>query len=316
MYPTTITVKKPATYTRPSMLLKTILLTSLYFLISFHAAAEPPGILVTLKPIHSLVSNLTRGITQPRLLIDGIQSPHDFQLKPSDRRKITHADIIVYVSDSIESYIPEISNTFNEQQRVIAVDKMPGIKLLAARSSDEHSDHHAHHSDIDGHIWLSIDNARAISHHLYTELIRHDPEHQSAYLQNKNLLIEKLQRLKSSINDKLSAVKQKPYLTFHDAFQYFESEFELSGSHFVTTSPEHISGIQSIRRLKKLMVSENINCIYYEPPQLPGIIHTLKENTSARTLPLDPVGTGLQPGEALYFELLDTIASQLGDCLK
>ncbi|MCW8854950.1 MAG: zinc ABC transporter substrate-binding protein [Gammaproteobacteria bacterium] len=296
--------------------MKTILLSCLYFLTPFHAVAEPPSILVTLKPIHSLVSNLTRGITQPRLLIDGIQSPHDFQLKPSDRRKIAHADIIVYVSDSIESYIPEISNTFNEQQMVIAVDKMPGIKLLAARSTDEHSDHHHHHSDIDGHIWLSIDNAKAISHHLYTELISHDPEHQTIYLQNKNQLIEKLQQLKSGISDKLSTVKQKPYLTFHDAFQYFESEFELTGSHFVTSSPEHISGIQSIRRLKKLIYAEHINCIYYEPPQLPGIVHTLKENTSAHTLPLDPVGTGLQPGEDLYFELLDTIASQLGDCLK
>ena len=313
---TTITAKKQHSLVIHSMLLKISLLLCFYSASIPLAYSEPLNILTTIKPIHSLVSNLTRGIKQPDLLISGIQSPHDFQMKPSDRRKIASANIIIYVSDNIESYIPEISNTFSKQQTVIALDRIAGIQQLPTRSVDEHAGHHSHHAEFDGHIWLSIENAIVISRHLYNEFVKHDPENLSIYLQNRNLLLARLQQLKTGITDKLKQLRQKPYLTFHDAFQYFESEFNLTGSHFVTSNPEHISGIQSIQRLKKLMQTENISCIYYEPPRIPKIIHTLKENTTARALPLDPVGTEFHAGENLYFELLDTIANQLSDCLK
>ena len=310
---TTITAKKQHSLAIHSMLLKISLLLCFYSASISLAYSESLNILTTIKPIHSLVSNLTKGISQPDLLISGNQSPHDFQMKPSDRRKIVNANIIIYVSGGIESYIPEISNTFSKQQTVIALDTIAGIQKLPTRSVDEHSDHHADH---DGHLWLSIENAKAISHYLYSEFSKHDPEHQVIYLQNRNQLLARLQQLKTGITDKLKQLKQKPYLTFHDAFQYYETEFNLTGSHFVTSNPEYISGIQSIQHLKKLMQTEKINCIYYEPPRIPKIIHTLKENTAARSLPLDPVGTELHPGENLYFELLDTITNQLLDCLK
>ncbi|MDH5473905.1 MAG: zinc ABC transporter substrate-binding protein [Gammaproteobacteria bacterium] len=315
MVTTTITAKKPASLIRVSRLCNALLLSLFYFGTYSYAHAASPRILVTLKPIHSLVSNLTRGISQPELLINGSQSPHDFQMKPSDRRKIANADIIIYVADSIESYLPEISNTFKQQQVIIELAKAPDIHLLKARTTDGH-DHHDHHGNDDGHLWLSIENAKAISQHLYNVFSHQDPDHRTLYLDNKTRLLKRLDQLKLTISDKLSTISTKPYLTFHDAFQYFETEFHLTGSHFVTSNPEHISGIQGIHRLKQLIQSEQINCIYYEPPHLPGVIETLKENTSARSLPLDPVGTQFPADENLYFEVLNTISNQLHDCLK
>ncbi|MDH5764707.1 MAG: zinc ABC transporter substrate-binding protein [Gammaproteobacteria bacterium] len=287
----------------------------LCFSIAQTAVARTPVILTTIKPVHSLVSNLTKDITQPGLLLDSRQSPHDFQLKPSDRRKIAQADIIIYVSGNIETYIAEISNSFASHQQVIELIKAPAITLLPIRAADHHH-HHDHDADYDGHIWLSIKNALAMTEYLYQKLSQYDPEHQPVYLRNKQQLIEQLSTAQTNINQLLSPVRHKPYLTFHDAFQYFETEFNLTGSHFVTSSPEHISSIKTVKHYKRLLQTKNIRCIYYEPPVMPKILNTLQTNSNASLLPLDPTGSDLQAGHSLYFELLNNLVNQLYNCLK
>jgi zinc transport system substrate-binding protein len=54
----------------------------IFFFVSANVVATP-NIVVSIKPIHSIVSNITQGITTPKLLIKDNQSPHNFHLKPS-----------------------------------------------------------------------------------------------------------------------------------------------------------------------------------------------------------------------------------------
>jgi len=56
-----------------------------------------PNIVVSIKPIHSIVSNITQGITTPKLLLKNNQSPHQFHLKPSQLSLIDQADLIVSI---------------------------------------------------------------------------------------------------------------------------------------------------------------------------------------------------------------------------
>ena len=51
-----------------------------------------PSIVVSIKPLHSLVSSVTRGVTDPVLLFEGFSSPHTAQLKPSMMRTLHSAD--------------------------------------------------------------------------------------------------------------------------------------------------------------------------------------------------------------------------------
>ena len=40
--------------------------------------AETIDVVVTIKPVHSLVSQVMQGVAEPTLLVDGSASPHSF----------------------------------------------------------------------------------------------------------------------------------------------------------------------------------------------------------------------------------------------
>ena len=152
--------------------------------IAVAAAAETPKVVVTIKPVHALVSRLMDGIGAPQLVVDGSASPHTFTLKPSTARAINEADIFVRVSDSLEPFTRKIVTSLPQSVTVLTLAGADGVKLLDQRKggtfekhvhgheageeahldhADEHHDHDDHDEDgKDGHLWLDPQNAKAI----------------------------------------------------------------------------------------------------------------------------------------------------------
>ena len=72
--------------------------------LSFSASADIK-VVTTIKPLHSLVSNVMDGIGEPSLIIKGSTSPHSFVLKPSHAKMIEDADIIFWIGEDIETFM-------------------------------------------------------------------------------------------------------------------------------------------------------------------------------------------------------------------
>ena len=302
---------------------KHLSLAVLALLISFSTLcqSETPNVVASTKPLHSLISHITNGTGETELLLDKQQSPHHFQLRPSQKRMLNRADIFFYSSDNLESFVEHLKEN-NQDLEYIELSQVAGIQALTARSFHNHS-HHDHFSDndsgkknIDGHIWLSINNARIIAQHVSEILTRLSPENASSYANNLQSLLTKLDTLQDQNFQLLNQIKEKPFLVYHDAYQYFEVENKLTGAHFVTTTPEHTPGIKRIKLLRQLIQSENIHCVFYEPPNIPGLIVTLTENSNIKVEPIDPAGSQIQAGKQHYFTLMQQTASILYTCLS
>ncbi|VAW73491.1 Zinc ABC transporter, periplasmic-binding protein ZnuA, partial [hydrothermal vent metagenome] len=277
-------------------------------------------VLVSIKPLHSLISHITAGISKPELLLSQQQSAHHFQLRPSQKRMLNRADVFFYSSDNIEGFVPALKGSTDNIQ-FIQLAQTPGIKTLAARSLHAHGDSHreAHsseHAHIDGHIWLSIENALRFSQYAAKILSDIDPQHSAHYQKNLTNLILKLKKLRKSNLQLLHSIRDEPLLFYHDAYQYFELENKLTQSHFITTGPEHVPGIKRIRALRQLIKTQNIRCIFYEPPNIPPLLDTLAEDRPVKFAALDPVGSQLPPGKPHYFKLMRQTAQTLYSCLE
>ena len=287
-------------------------------LLCLPASAATPEILVSIKPLHSLVSQLTDGISTPRLLLSGQQTAHRFQLRPSQKRMLKHADIFFYSSHSIETFVSTLKQD-EPRLQFVELSKIEGLHTLTARRLHHHASHSSdnrHKQTIDGHIWLSIDNARQISRHVTTRLATMDPAHAPQYWQNLQQLLSRLDQLQKKLHAQLETVKDTPFLVYHDAFQYFETENKLSGAFFVTTSPDHRPGIKRLKELRQLIQDRAIRCIYYEPPGIPPLINTLADNMPIQLNPLDPAGTQFKAGKQHYFLLMQDISQSLYNCLS
>ncbi len=291
---------------------KLTILSLLLFFIASNSYARPANVLVSIKPLHSLISHITEGINATELLLKKQQSAHHFQLRPSQKRLINQADIFFYSSDAIESFVPALKNT-TENLQFIPLTDIADIVYLTTRSFDSNK-HHT--DDIDGHIWLSIKNAQQISRYVTEILSKKYPGYASRYQQNLDALLIKLETLKQENASLLSKTKDVPYLVYHDAYQYFELENKLSAAYFITTSPQHSPGIKRVKELKQLIEDKHIQCIFYEPPNIPALVKTLAENKSVTLSALDPVGSQIPSGKQHYFTLMQQTAITLNNCLS
>ena len=64
------------------------------------------NVVTSIKPLHSLTSYIMDGVNEPDLIIDGVASPHNFQIKPSHAKMLQKADLVIWVGEDLESFLP------------------------------------------------------------------------------------------------------------------------------------------------------------------------------------------------------------------
>ena len=290
-------------------------------------AADAPKVVVTTKPAHALVAGVMTGVADPTLVVDGSASPHTFTLKPSVARAINNADIFIRVSEQLEPFTRKVSEALPPSVTMMTLaDERTGVKLLAQRSSgtfEQHEDEHDHHDHgtasakaIDAHIWLDPGNAKAIVEVVTQTLAAKYPDHAAALKANAAVLAAKIDALSSEIEKELAPVKDKPFIVFHDAYQYFEKRFGLAAAGSVTLSPDQQPSAKRLTAVRKKISELGAVCVFAEPGFQPNLINAVTEGTKARAGTLDPEGIALAPGANLYFELMRGLAKSVVECLS
>ena len=118
-----------------------------------------PKVVVTIKPLHSLVAAVMKGVAEPTLLVDGVQSPHAFALKPSQARALNGADFVFLADEALEAPVTRIAGSLPASVQVVPLIEAPGVSVHALRTgvAFERHDHghgtgdHDDHSNHDDH---------------------------------------------------------------------------------------------------------------------------------------------------------------------
>lgn len=291
-----------------------------------------PKVVASVLPIHSLVSEIMHGVGTPQLLTPAAQSPHVSSLKPSQMKHLQNADLLVWVGELLEPALEKVVRQLSSRDTaVITLMKRNEITLLSAREKNElpeftanHSEHdheheHEHgHAELshDPHLWLSPTNAEAIARIVTDELVRLDPNNRHIYTANAENLLRRIAELRESLTQQIRAVADLPYVVFHDAYRYFEEEFDIHPLAMIVVNPDRPPGAKTIRDIKKLIHAKNVRCVFREPQFLPGAAATLVEGSQASLGILDPLGVELKVGVGAWFGLMQGVADSLTDCLS
>ncbi|MCK5933623.1 MAG: zinc ABC transporter substrate-binding protein [Fulvimarina manganoxydans] len=186
----------------------------------------------------------------------------------------------------------------------------------------EHEDHaegeEGHHhaaGSLDPHIWLDPDNAKVMVGAIETTLAKADPDNAETYKANAEKLDARLDKLTADTEAALAPVRGKPFIVFHDGYQYFEDRFDIHAAAALTVSPELSPGAERVAHVREEVVEEGALCVFAEPQFEPRLVSTIIEGTKAKSGTLDPLGASLTDGPDLYFELIHNLSSSLVDCL-
>ena len=185
-----------------------------------------------------------------------------------------------------------------------------GHKKMAKHGHDEHA-----HGEIDMHLWLDPLNAKAMVHEIEEALVAADPANAPKYKANAEALEKRLDALTKELAKTLAPVKGRPFVVFHDAYQYFEKRFGLTAAGSITVSPETPPGAKRVSQIQAKVKKLGATCVFAEPQFEPKLVKVVTDGTKAKSGVLDPVGAGLKDGPELYFTLMRNMAKSMKTCL-
>ena len=318
-------------------------------------AGGGPSVVASVAPVHSLVAAVMQGVGEPRLLVKAGASPHAYALRPSDAAALQSADVVFWIGPGLEMFLEGPLETLAPAARRVALAEAPGLVLLPVRESadfearrhdgaegdghgsppadagdaaldgdhddaaaGEHPPVDAHgHGAMDMHVWLDPRNARAMAAAIAATLEVADPAHADTYRSNAGALDARLATLDERLAAALAPVKGKPFVTFHDAYQYFDRRYGLAAVGAITVDPARAPGAERVRHLRDKMARLGAVCVFTEPQFEPRLVETIVEGTPVRLGVLDPdAAAGHAPGPGLYAELMEDLSAALVRCLS
>ncbi|WP_202984952.1 zinc ABC transporter substrate-binding protein ZnuA [Gilliamella sp. ESL0250] len=280
-------------------------------------------IVSSVKPIGFIAEAIASGVTDTDILLPDGASPHTYNLKPSDLAKLKSAELVIWVGEDMEAFMPTILKSIDNQNQ-IELMTIPEIKALLRTSHDvhEHEEHHSadmtaqdHHGEYDEHIWLSPNIAKIIAQSIHDRLITLYPDKSVLVDENLREFNIKLAEIEQNIAKKLITVQNRGYFVFHDAYGYFEARFGLKKLGSFTINPAVQPGVQKVYAIQQELKEHKAVCVFREPQFSPAVIEKLVDGTDVRIGELNPLGTDIALSKDAYSQFLLKLTQQLLDCL-
>ncbi len=303
--------------------------------------AEVPQVVTDIAPVQSLVAQVMQGVGEPALILPPRASPHGYAMRPSEARALAGADLVVWVGPALTRWLAEPIATLAPGAVTLTLLETPDLHLLRFREGDGFSDRpHAHDADIghdddaehddaehdkdpgqettrdiDPHLWLDPRNGALWLGQIAQALTALDPENAETYAANAAAGQAALVTLEQRIAAQLTPLRDRPFIVYHDAFHYFEARFGIEARAAVSDSEAATPGAARIARLRDEVRDTGAVCAFAEPQFNTGLLDTVTEGREVRSAILDPLGSTLTPGPALYPTLLAQMADVMAQCL-
>ena len=305
------------------------------------AFADAPRVAVDIAPVHSLVTRVMEGVGTPDLIIQAGASPHEYRLRPSEAAALQDANLVFWIGSGLTPWLTDTIETLAPNANVTELLEADGTIELEFREGalfeahddhdDEKADHDDHsdddhddeeaghdeheHGDHDPHAWLSPQNAMTWMNVIAGQLSAADPDNAGAYFANAAAGRAEIKVLIGEVTATLDPVRDGRFIVFHDAYQYFETDFNFPASGAISISDASDPSPARIAEIQDRIAEQGIDCVLAEPQFNPGLIATVLEGSNAQTGILDPLGSDLKPGSALYPQLIRNLSTALAGCM-
>lgn len=285
---------------------------ALFVILAPAAQAAPLKVMTDILPVQGLVSAVMGDTGMPDGIIPAGASPHDFALKPSVARQISEADVIFWVGPALT---PWLTGTL--------ADLAPTARSVAFLDATDTHNHEAHADkdddygeEGDPHVWLDPENAQHWLSEIADTLAEADPENGETYHANAQTAASAIDARVLQITRITAALKDRPYMVYHDAYEAFEDHFGLSHIAAITTGHAVKPGAAKLRELQEIVTETAPVCLFIDTPTPTPLARQIAESGKMQIAYLDPLGSQFTADSSHYARLLDHLATTLSSCLK
>ena len=256
-------------------------------------AAEPIRVVTSIRPLQLLAVAVGGDAVKVDALLDANSSPHDYQLRPSDRMKLDRADLVVWIGPSLEHFLQPVLKVVQRRTMVIALDD----------------------GAADPHLWMDPLAMRAAAQRLAAVYAQLRPQQAELFRQNVLRLQVALDREDAWLRQRLASPEKRGYIVEHDAYDRFESRYGLSHAAALTDRSELPPSVSKLIFLRKQLDSGAVGCVLTEPGES-AQIRSLTQQRSAVVVRLDPMAANVEMGPEGLAQFYRQLGAAIATCVE
>ncbi|NLJ49209.1 MAG: zinc ABC transporter substrate-binding protein [Candidatus Atribacteria bacterium] len=248
------------------------------------AQENPIQIVASISPLADLVTQVGSERVSVHLLVPNGVSPHTFDPKPSDIKKLEQADLFFIVGLGLEMFAYDMAQAVRNNLELLELGKK--IEVL---DDPEENDHE--HQFGNPHVWVSLRNLSILAESVAEAIIKVDPDNKEIYLKNAQSYKEQCQQLDRWFGEKVKNLKTRHFIAQHSAWSYLARDYNLVQIGVIEEKPGEEPSPKKIKSLiDDLKISEN-PVIFAEPQLNQKTAQILSQETGVKVIILDPLGS-------------------------
>ena len=251
--------------------------------------------------------------------------PHSMDVSPRMAKTVADAQLVILLGFGLDSWVKKLCDSEFQEHVSIASLGLTPRKVEATALSEFSLSTKGHDqsktvpeiADVDPHVWLDPILAQHIVERIADELISIGPQHRESVLERRRAFLGQLEELHNEFETKLKNVTRREVVTFHGAFAYLFTRYQLDTVGVVEHFPGDEPSAMYLRQLVDLMRTLGMRVIFAEP-QLPDRpAQVIAWEIGGRVERLDPCETILPNApHATYLERQRANIETLGRVLK
>lgn len=277
------------------------------FLFGCTARAPTAQVVATTLPVYEMAVQLCAGtgISVTRLINENVSCLHDYSLQVDQTRTLEQAEYVVISGAGLEDFL-ELSGK-------AVIDASGGIHTTSADHShhDGHSHDTTHVHEEDPHLWLSVQNAKAMALNICHGLQTAYPAYSDRFSANLLSLQEKLDALEAYAKEQLAELSCRQIITFHDGFSYMAEAFDLTVLEAVEEESGSEASAKELKSLIELVRQHKLPAIFTEINGSASAAAVISAETGVKVYALDMAMSGQSYFTAMYHNI-DTLKEALG----
>jgi len=272
------------------------LIVPLVLLVAFDAGRSQPAFVTTIHPFREIVRMVVGDRGEVYEILPAGASPHTFELRPSEIRRIAAAKALFCGSPQLDGW----SRKFQNPHRLELLQLLPPQYRL--RMEGHRSPAAPGSSGIDPHFWTDPLAVKALLPSLADTLCALDSNGCEVYQQNSARAASHLDSLVEEIDRTLAPVRGAAVVLSHPFFRYFLKRFGIRVAAVIEWAPGREPTPKDIKRIIQQVKREKVQAIFTLAQLSSRPAELVAEASGVPTHELDPLG-GV-PGRMTYDELM------------
>ncbi len=264
-------------------------------------------VVVSIKPVHSLMASLMKGVRPPELLVGKGEIPYGWKPTAEQKAHIKDADIVIWAGPELEKSLAPVIEALPKDKLVLTLLDSLDLKILPSRWND---------TDRDPYFWLDSRNALMLIDVLTKMLMDKDYARAHLYKRNRDALFEKLAELDRRLEYGYRGLKGGVVLAYYDTQQYFEQAYALKLGGVLSPSPDVPVNAATLLKERQKVQAGEYACLLTEARMKMPALDLLLGGADINHVELDSFGSTLEPGEGLYLKLMNHNTSLIKACVN